>query len=545
MGKTSKSSKKDESSGSSSEKQVKTEKHEKPEKQEKTEKVEKSAKSEKPEKSEKVSNTKKSSVFKISSVWPSEIIKAHKIHGDSMCRIDLKKQQSYGDGSRQIKVFPKLINVSLKKDEEEWHPVLIELLNTPTAGWIGGVFEKKDEPEKKSKSKSKSKKSKDDEDEDGDEDGGMKPKIPFARSTKFIRQEDGKDVEEPLGEAVWLLSEIFQKMVNNFFEGDRDVFKKTFGDRKKIQFSPFQLYRKYNDETDNKDDMVVIDGREKIKTEDPTFNVNVRCDKAGNVAVIFKDVTDKSKIRKKGNDIIFPTATVGGNPLTVKTIGKFITPGSLCSGVIKFDQLKVHSFGFSQPFDISWRKLSDSDDKAVQSLYIKRIAQEGGKPKMDSTSMTMAMLGTVDIEEGDDSEEEKKKAKKKAQQEMVKKANKKTSKSESKSESESGSGSGSGSESGSGSANDDSDASEDSGEESSEKKPKKDAKKDSKKDSKEKETKKDAKEKDSKKNSKEKDSKEKDTKNKKDSKKSKKDESSTESADGSSADLSDLDEGDE
>ena len=365
----------------------------------------------------------------------------------------------------------------------------------------------------------------------------MKPKIPFAKSTKFTRpSDDGNgEVEEPLGEAMWIMAENYKAIVDDYFKGDRDVYAKIFGGRKKNQFEPFKLYRKYKQDTDDKDAIVEIDGVDKIKLEDPYFQVNVRCGKNGELGagVSFKDITDKSKIKQKGEYYIFPDAKIGGVLLTPKTIGKFITPGSMCTGIIAFDQLKTHSFGFSQPVEIGWQKVSAADEKSQQVLFVRRVAQEGGKTKMDNKGRTLAMLGTTDVGGGSDSEDEKEEAKKKAQKAMIKESRPADSKKSTKgsknskvekSESGSDSGSGSGSEE-SESNNDDSDASDSASEESSEKKTsKKDSKKDSKsdkKDGKKKETK------ESKSDKKGKDS--------KSDKKSKKDDDATESADGSSS----------
>lgn len=534
---------------SKSSKSSKSEPIEKPEKPEKSSKSDKSTKSEKPEKNGKSEKsdkkfTKKTVTFNTSTVWPSEVVAAFKLHGKSAFRIETnKKPKTYGEGTRQISVFPKMVNVSTKKDEEEWHPACLEVVNAKTSGWVNGGFdntEQKADTKKDSKSsKSKSKKAKDDDEEDAGDGDGIKPKIPFARSATFKRQADEGEgeVEEPLGEAMWLMAENFKAIIEDYFKGDRDVYTKIFGGRKKEQFEPFKLYRKFKEETDNKDDIVEIKGVDKIKLEDPYFQVNIRCGKNGELGtgVAFKDITDRSKIKKKGEYFIFPDAKVGGMPLTAKTIGKFITPGSMCSGIIAFDQLKTHSFGFSQPVEIGWQKVSAGDEKSQQVLFVHRVAQEGGKTKMDNKGRNLAMLGTVDIEDASDSEDEKKEAKKKAQKTMAKEArpkddkgskkSKKSEKEESESSSKSESGSKSGSKSGSESEesnNDDSDASE-----SSEKKSnKKDSKKDSKKGKESKDNKK-----------------EKDTKSKK-SKKEEKEEDATESADksssGSSASVSDI-----
>lgn len=532
-----------------SSKSSKTEKAEKPEKVEKSEKTEKSSKSEKPEKTDKAKTTKKTSTFNTSTVWPSQIIAAHKVHGDAMCRIETtKKPKTYGEGTRQISVFQKLVNVSTKKDEEEWHPACIEILNTKTSGWVNGGFENTDQKadtkkDSKSGKSSKSKKAKDDDDEEaeGDGDGEMKPKIPFAKSTKFTRPADEGEgeVEEPLGEAMWLLSEIYQKLVDGYFK-DRDSFTKIFGGRKKNQFSPFKLYRKYKPDTDDKDAIIEIDGVDKIKLEDPYFQVNIRCGKNGDLGagVSFKDITDKSKIKQKGEYYEFPNAKINGALLTPKTVGKFITPGSMCTGIIAFDQLKTHSFGFSQPVEMGWQKVSAADEKSQQVFFVRRVAQEGGKTKMDNKGRTLAMLGTTEVGGGSDSEDEKEDAKKKAQKAIIKEARsqKDTKKDKGKKGAkEEKSGSGSESSSGSGSDdeesnNDDSDAS--GSEESSEKKPKKGKEtkesKDDKKGSKDKKGKETKETKESKDDKKGKDSK---------SKKSKKEEKedATESADGSSS----------
>lgn len=84
------------------------------------------------------------------------------------------------------------------------------------------------------------------------------------------------------------------------------------------QFEPFKLYRKYKQDTDDKDAIVEIDGVDKIKLEDPYFQVNVRCGKNGELGagVSFKDITDKSKIKQKGEYYIFPDAKIGGVLLT-------------------------------------------------------------------------------------------------------------------------------------------------------------------------------------------------------------------------------------
>lgn len=512
---------------------------------EKSKKNGKSTKDSKDSKDSKKSN-KKTTTFSTSSVWPSQIMAAHKVHGDSMCRIEFKKPRSYGEGTKRITTYPKMINVSTDKDVEELHPPIIEIINAKTAGWVSGNFEKKvdakaDSKGKKDKSK---KKENDDEDKEGD---GMKPKIPFAKSTTFIRMEDGKEVVEPLGEAVWLLSEIFQKIVQSYFD-DRELFKKTFpSGLTKKQFSPFQLYRKYNEETDDKSKIKEIDGKEKVPLDDPIFSINVRC-KAGELGqgVIFKDVTDKTKIRKKGEHFIFPDATIGGEPINVKNIGKFITPGSLCTGTFAFDQLKTHSFGFSQPFEIGWTKVASADEKAQQVMFVRRVAQEAGKTKMDNKDLTLAMLGTTDV--GDDSDEEKETAKKRAQKNMIKdsklaskesKESKKSRESKESEESQSESKSEGSGESSEKSQNDDSDVSDDKSKKSA--KSNKSQNDDS--DESGDKSKKSAKSNKSNDKSKKSDKSTKPDKSEKAEKsksKSKKEDSSTESADGSSASLDEI-----
>ena len=528
---------------------VENDKSEKVSKEKKDSKDSKDSKDKKPEKS----TTKKVVTFNSGSVWPSEVLAAYKLHGKKMCRIETGKPKSYGEGTRKITTYPKKINVSTNSDEEEWHPVNIEFINSPTSGWVSGVFDKADQnSDTKSKKDLKSKKkSKDDDEEEKDEDGGNKPKIQFAKSTKFMRpdsENDGKEIEEPFGEAIWLLSELFQEIITGYFdEKNREMFKKTFGSRKKEQFNPFKLYRKAKEEDDSKD-IVTVGGVDKIKLEDPYFEVNIRCTKAGEVATAIKDITDKTKIKQKGDNFVFPEAKIGGNPLTVKTLGKFITPGSLCTGIISFDQVKTHSFGFSQSIELGWQKLSAADEKAQQVLIVKRVAQEGGQTKMDNKSRTMAMLGTVDVGGAEDSEDEKEEAKKKAQKEMIKSAknakgakNEKDNKSDKKSKSKKDeSESDSKSEESEESNNDDSDASDSkSKSEESEESEESDGK--SKKNSKNsKNTKNTKNTKNSKKDSKGKEESKKDSKSKK-SDKSKKDskgsksESSTESADGSSS----------
>lgn len=108
-----------------------------------------------------------------------------------------------------------------------------------------------------------------------------------------------------------------------------------------------------------------------------------------------------------------------------------------------------------EPVEIGWQKVSVADEKSQQVLFVRRVAQEGGKTKMDNKGRTLAMLGTTDVGGGSDSEDEKGRSKKKAQKTMIKESRPADSKKSTKgsknskvekSESGSDSGSGSGSE---------------------------------------------------------------------------------------------------
>lgn len=359
--------------------------------------------------------------FNPATIWPSQVLSSYKKLGDDMFVVNWDKPKTYGD-THPVKTFGKLVKIINDKGETELRPVSLEVVNVATNGWVPGSFDDTNSSKKEGKkSKSKSKKGSDD-----DNDGDYSPKLPFVRSTTFERpDEDGKMVTEPLGEACWILRKGFMKAIETqikLTKSDKDKYGGFWNGPRKVM-EPFKLYRKYNkDAGDKKKDIVEIDEEDMIAYEDPIFKVNIDVNKKTNYVSAY--IVDVSKIRRKGKEFTAPEAEYQHDKLTKQTVGKFISKGSLCSGIITFDTIKSHSFGISQPFEIGWKKLNE-DEKGKRVLYVKRRAASGLATKMSKEQAMMAMLaGQVpegsDGEESDDGDVKKKRdaAKKAALAEM-------------------------------------------------------------------------------------------------------------------------------
>jgi hypothetical protein len=357
-------------------------------------------------------NTKKSEVkenWSIATVWPNEIIAAYKVKGKNIGRIRWEKPNDYGE-QHTVRTWSKSIDISTDPNIVELHPVSVEVMNLPTAGWVSGSYEGENTKVNKK----------------GDDDNStIKPTIPLTRESTFIRRdtETGEEVIEKLGEAMWILREVFQAIIDDKLDNAKanGELKMFMGKRKNID--PFSLYRPYNAKEDGDKEVITIDDEDKVERDVPVFKVNVSFDK--NTNYITANIRDLSKAKKKQDgSVIIPAAKYNGDNLTRTTIGKFMPKGSLISGIITFSDVKSHKFGLSQPFDIGFKKAHPDDEKGQRLLYVKPNKSEGVKSKLTQDQYNMQMLGdNVPEDNGDDSEDEysknskanKKAAKKNAQ----------------------------------------------------------------------------------------------------------------------------------
>lgn len=357
-------------------------------------------------------NTKKSEVkenWSIATVWPNEIIAAYKVKGKNIGRIRWEKPNDYGE-QHTVRTWSKSIDISTDPNVVELHPVSVEVMNLPTAGWVSGSYEGENTKVNKK----------------GDDDNStIKPTIPLTRESTFIRRdtETGEEVIEKLGEAMWILREVFQAIIDDKLDNAKanGELKMFMGKRKNID--PFSLYRPYNAKEDGDKEVITIDDEDKVERDVPVFKVNVSFDK--NTNYITANIRDLSKAKKKQDgSVIIPAAKYNGDNLTRTTIGKFMPKGSLISGIITFSDVKSHKFGLSQPFDIGFKKAHPDDEKGQRLLYVKPNKSEGVKSKLTQDQYNMQMLGdNVPEDNGDDSEDEysknskanKKAAKKNAQ----------------------------------------------------------------------------------------------------------------------------------
>jgi len=343
-------------------------------------------------------NNKKSEVkenWSIATVWPNEIIASYKVKGNAIGRIRWDKPNDYGE-QHTVRTWAKSVDVSTDPDVAEWHPISVEVMNLPTAGWVAGSYE--DNNNKTSKKNTKG----------DDDDSGIKPSIPFTRESTFTRKdtETGADIVEKFGEAMWILREVFQplieeKLANAKANGELKMF---MGKRKLID--PFSLYRPYNAKEDKDKEVITIDDEDKVERDVPTFKVNVSFDKKTNY--ITANIRDLSKAKKKQDGtIIIPEAKYGGDKLTRTTIGKFMPKTSLISGIVTFGDVKSHKFGLSQPFDIGFKKMHPDDEKGQRLLFVKPNKSEGLKSKLTQDQYNLQMLGdNVSADNGQDDDDD-------------------------------------------------------------------------------------------------------------------------------------------
>lgn len=370
--------------------------------------------------------------FNMSTVWPNQVIAAHKVKGDAIGRIAWDKPKDYGD-KFTVRSWSKYIDISVDKNTVEIHPACIEVLNVASEGWMGSDKYRDNDKFKNSKTK-KSKKSKkkkgSDSEGDDDEGDGWDPKIPFKRSTTFTRKgENGEDIVEHLGECMWILRNVFNALIQERIKMVRADKEKYAGEflGKRSNIDPFKEYRPYNSKYDKNVETIEIDDEEMVKIEDPVFKVGVSYNKkTGDLQVVIKDVL---KAKKKKGVILIPDATLDGIPLTKGNVGDFISKGSLVTGTMTFDTVKSHKFGLSQPFEIGWRKVNPDDEKSRRILYVKRRTTGGVQTKMNRADQMAAMLeGEVAASSSEDEDgsepdtnnsQKRTDAKTKAQKEMI------------------------------------------------------------------------------------------------------------------------------
>ena len=216
-----------------------------------------------------------------STIYPNEVIAAYEVKGNAIGRIGWDRSKEYGDKNK-VRTFPKSVDTSTDKNKVELHPVSIEVLNVPSSGWIAGSFESKD----------------------GNEDTDYDPKIPFDRTTTFTRKaregEDGEEVVERLGEAMWILRKVFAALIQEKLEeiGEDDDEDILNGPDKNID--PFSTHRRYNKDKDDKQKMEKIDGEKKIKRETPIWKVGISYNKkTEELTTVVKDL-GKAKRNNKG-----------------------------------------------------------------------------------------------------------------------------------------------------------------------------------------------------------------------------------------------------